>query len=458
MPHSAVVKVFSTTQDPDLDSPWQSLAPENSTGSGVVVAPGKILTGAHVIADSTFLQVQKLEDPDKYTARVVAVSHDADLALLQVDHPNFMADVSPLQIGELPRLRDRVSVVGYPIGGEEISVTEGVVSRIEVQSYTHSGRNLLAVTVDAAINDGNSGGPALIDDRIVGIAFQSLEDAENIGELVPAPILRRFLHGVETGRELAVPGLGIQIQTLENPTIRNSLGLDEEAGGVLIRSSEYDSSSWGVLERGDVLLEIDGHAIAHNATIRYADRHRTSYEVILAERFIGDTLPLRILRAGKERAVTLELRQFCTLVPRSRYDTVPTWFIFGGLVFQVLDLDYLNTWNKWWQRAPKEFVYKYYFGRRTAESRECVVLSKILADEINLGYESFHNESIASLNGSLPVDMKDFVARMDASEGRLTLETSLGGTIVFDVSEARESSQRILERYGIRDDRSKDLR
>jgi S1-C subfamily serine protease len=457
MPHSAVVKVYTTTQEPDFDSPWQSFAPENSTGSGVVVGPNRILTGAHVIANSTFLQVQKLEDPEKYTASVLAVSHDADLALLQVDHPSFMVDVKPMEIGELPALRDRVSVVGYPIGGEEISVTEGVVSRIEVQGYSHSGRNLLAVTVDAAINDGNSGGPALIDDQVVGIAFQSPEEAENIGELVPAPILRRFLRGVETDRELDVPGLGIKIQTLENPTIRSALNLDEKAGGVLIRSSEYGSSAWGALERGDVLFEIDGHAIAHNGTIRYAGRHRTSYSVLLAERFVGDTVHLKIFRGGKEMAVALELKPFCALVPRNRYDIDPTWFIYGGLVFQVLNLDYLGTWNKWWQRAPAEFVYKYYYGRRTADCRECVVLSQVLADEINLGYESLHNESIVSLNGVLPIDMVDFVERMDKTEGRLTLETSLGGTIVFDVAAAREASHRILKRYGIRADRSEGL-
>ena len=227
MPHSAVVKVYVTAQEPDFDSPWQSLAPENSTGSGVVVGAGRVLTGAHVVADATFLQVRKPEDPTKYTASVLAVSHDADLALLRVDHPSFMVDIQPMEIGELPGLRDRVSVVGYPIGGEEISVTEGVVSRIEVQEYTHSGRNLLAVTVDAAINDGNSGGPALGDGKVVGIAFQSLEDAENIGQLVPAPILQAFLRGIESGRELDAPGLGIRTQTLENPTLRNALRLDE---------------------------------------------------------------------------------------------------------------------------------------------------------------------------------------------------------------------------------------
>ena len=120
-----------------------------------------MLTGAHVVANATFLQVQKVSDPNKFVARVEAICHDADLALLAIEDRELHAGRStPDRLGtRLPRLRDRVSVVGYPIGGEEISITEGVVSRIEVQRYSHSERMLLAVTVDAAINDGNSGGP-----------------------------------------------------------------------------------------------------------------------------------------------------------------------------------------------------------------------------------------------------------------------------------------------------------
>lgn len=75
-------------------------------------------------------------------------------------------------------------MVGYPIGGDTISVTSGVVSRIEVSSYSHGSAELLAIQIDAAINSGNSGGPALTDDgKCAGIAFQTLveEDAENIG-------------------------------------------------------------------------------------------------------------------------------------------------------------------------------------------------------------------------------------------------------------------------------------
>src|SRR5262245_28939510 len=186
-----MIRVFATSQDPDSDGPWQARTPTSSTGSAVVIGPGMLLTGAHVVANATFLQVQKPSHPDKAIARVRAVSHDCDLALLEVvDPPDFLSDIQPADLGPMPRLRDQVAVVGYPVGGEEISITEGVVSRIEVQRYSHSQRHLLAVTVDAAINAGNSGGPVFGNNKVVGIAFQKLTRVDNIGESVPTPINR----------------------------------------------------------------------------------------------------------------------------------------------------------------------------------------------------------------------------------------------------------------------------
>src|SRR4029079_8675436 len=116
-----------------------------------------------------------------------------------VDPPGFLDDIQPAELGPMPRLRDEVAVVGYPVGGEEISITEGVVSRIEVQRYSHSQRHLLAVTVDAAINADNSVGQECGDAKVVSIEFQSLTGVNNIGEMVPPPIIRAFLAGVEKG-------------------------------------------------------------------------------------------------------------------------------------------------------------------------------------------------------------------------------------------------------------------
>jgi S1-C subfamily serine protease len=136
---------------------------EHRSGSAVVIPGPCILTAAHVVADATFLTVQRLgNDSLPVPARVAAVCHECDLALLvpqPSDAATFWQDLVPAELGPLPALRSQVYVAGFPEGGQELCITDGVVSRIEGQIYVHSQRRLLAATVDAVINAGNSGGP-----------------------------------------------------------------------------------------------------------------------------------------------------------------------------------------------------------------------------------------------------------------------------------------------------------
>jgi len=454
-----VVRVFATSQDPDFDGPWQARTPSNSTGSAVVIGKGLLLTGAHVVANATFLQIQKISHPDKAIARVKAVSHDCDLALLEVkDPPDFLDDITPAEVGDMPKLRDEVAVVGYPVGGEEISITEGVVSRIEVQRYSHSQRHLLAVTVDAAINAGNSGGPVFDHKhRVVGIAFQKLTGVDNIGEMVPPVIIRAFLDGVQKGKSPEIPALGITTQNLENSLLRKHLGLADGERGVVVLHIDHGGSSDGVLQPRDVITTIDGLPIANNGTVQFLGKHRTRYDVVLGYRYIGDTVKLDIKRAGKPKTVEITLNRWQPLVPRSRYDQPPQYLVYGGLVFQALTRDYLTTWDKWWNKAPKEFLNYYYLGYRTAEQHEVVILTQILADDINIGYSHLYNEAVATLNGRQPLDMVDFVQSLSNARGIIEITTTSGGVIMLDADEVRKATPRILERYHIPRDRTAGL-
>jgi len=452
-----VVRVYCTYQDPDYESPWQTLAPRASTGSGVVIGRGRILTGAHVVANGTFLQVQKGSSPDKVVARIAAISHDSDLALLEVE-PGFTRGIRAAEIGELPRLRDEVSVVGYPVGGEEVSITEGVVSRIEVQRYEHSKRQLLAVTVDAAINDGNSGGPVFHKGKVAGIAFQSLPDADNIGEMVPAPVIETFLAGVRTKRASVVPGLGLGVQQLENPALRASLGLREGEGGVLVNTVQFGTTAAGKLEKGDVILELDGLKIAPNGTVRYRGRFRCQFDVVVGEHFVGDKIQAQVLRAGRRFKTTMTMAPMAWLVPRYEYDVQPSWYTFGGVVFTRLTAEFLRVWGeKWWEKAPDNLVHAYHRGERTEERQELVVLAQVLADELNVGYEHFQHDIVQEVGGKKPRHLAELVAWLDAAKGPVEIRTDIGGVLLFDAPAARKAGARIRQRYHVPADRSRDL-
>ena len=456
-----MVKVFSTSMEYDYESPWQSLSPEAAFGSGVCIPGSFILTAAHVVADATFIQVQKARETTKVVAELYYVDHQCDLALLTVTERGFFDNMKVTEVGTeeyLPSLRRKVQVVGFPIGGEEVSVTEGVVSRVEIQSYTHSRRKLLAITVDAAINSGNSGGPVFLRNKVLGIAVQAYDDAQNIGEIVPCPIIQHFLRRAKTRDRRSFPDFGASFQNLEGKQLRKFKGMDDGEEGVLIKAVSAEQKKHDDIRVGDVLLQVDGRSVSNQGTVHFDSngRFRTIFHVVFHRYQIGDKVPVRVLRDGKREDIHVTLIPWMKLVPRSQYDIEPRFYVFGGLVFQPLTRNFLNVWgdDDWRESAPLTLVYQYYNGSLKDDLKEVVVFSTILADEINVGLNGYQNSVVKEVNGERVVDLLDFVNKVEAiKDGMVQIVTMGNVMLAFDAAEAAASAERILSRYRIARDR-----
>nr|XP_009791860.1 PREDICTED: protease Do-like 9 [Nicotiana sylvestris] len=266
----AVVKVFCVHTDPNFSLPWQRKRQYSSSSSGFIISGKRVLTNAHSVEHHTQVKLKKRGSDTKYLATVLSIGTECDIAMLTVNDDEFWEGVSPLEFGDLPALQDAVTVVGYPIGGDTISVTSGVVSRIEILSYVHVSTELLGLQIDAAINSGNSGGPAFNDKgKCVGIAFQSLkhEDAENIGYVIPTPVIMHFIQDYEkNGAYTGFPVIGVEWQKMENPDLRKSVGMAHNQKGVRIRRVEPTAPESNVLKPSDVILSFDGVDIANDGT------------------------------------------------------------------------------------------------------------------------------------------------------------------------------------------------
>lgn len=459
----SVVKVMCVSDAPDYDQPWQSDGPSSTSGSGAIIETARglrVLTNAHCVANHVFVELRRYGRAQKYEAEVEGLGHECDLALLRVDDDDFFQGTTPIPIGPLPKLRDRVSVCGYPIGGERLSITEGIVSRIELVSYAQSNRELLAVQIDAAINAGNSGGPVIDDGELVGVAFQALDDAESVGYVIATPVVKHFLEDVENGIYEGFPALGVSTQSLEGRAHRRALGLPaSEEGGVLVKQVSYEGSSWSVMEPGDVLLSVDGVTISADGTVEIDDGPLIDFGYVVAERHVGETMPVEIWRHGERMSCLVELRPPPYLVAEDRYDVRPSYLIYGGLLFVPLTRDYLKTWgDSWWQSAPRELVHLYENAMRTPDQREVVVLQKVLADRVNAGYHDLENLVVTHV-GAAPVrDLAHFVSLVEAEPGPyLQVRGSDGTRVVLDRAEVLERQAQILARYGVPRDRSVDL-
>src|SRR5882724_4898217 len=256
----SLVRITATEVAPDYRAPWNAGMLGRGIGAGFVIDGNRIMTNAHVVSNSRYLTVERDGDPNKYPATVLFVAHACDLALLKVASPDFFKNMIPLKFGGIPDLESTVSAYGYPIGGERMSVTTGIVSRIDFQLYTHSSVDShLAIQISAQINPGNSGGPVMQNAKVVGVAFQgySGDVAQGVAYMIPTPVIQRFLTDISNGHYDEYPDLGLVYAKLLNPTQRRFLGLKEDDRGVLVNTVIAAGPSANSLQAGDVLLAID---------------------------------------------------------------------------------------------------------------------------------------------------------------------------------------------------------
>ena len=349
----SVVKVYVTTMEADYRSPWQNYMQEEVTGSGFAVCEeGKmvLLTNAHVVTSYTGVRVRKFGQVTKVKARVLLIAQTADLALLAVDDDEFWKDMIPLELGEVPRLYSNVAVVGYPFGGESGCVTRGVVSRVDTTTYVRGAEALLVVQIDAAINAGNSGGPALDDDfKVAGVAFSGYAgSADNIGFVIPKSVIKNVLFdwlssSDKKGKWGGLCNLGATTQTCENPALRRRLkAMDKkkDRSGVLVtRVAALGCAAKAGLVAGDMILSIDSFQVANDGTVPLRKSERVHFDHCVTSKRRGDLLDLVILRKGRELTLKVTLAALPRLVPLlDGFDASPSYVIIAGLVFMPLSV------------------------------------------------------------------------------------------------------------------------
>lgn len=463
-PEKAVIQIFTFSQEPSWDAPWRWDSVRRSGGSGFVVNTPKgrrIMTNAHVISWARQILVRRFQDPRPFQAELEFAGHDCDLALIRVADDSFFEGIEPLDFGELPEVRSTVVTYGYPAGGEQISYTRGVVSRIELQNYVHPGnRSLLAVQTDAAINPGNSGGPVVQEDKVVGVSFQGTPGLENAGFFIPPEVIGHFMKDVEDGTYHGFPLAGVRMVPLQNPAYRKHLGLPMDSGvGSRVDAIAAIPTTEAVLKADDVLLEVGGFPVASDGTILYRE-NRVAAALAFQRAQHGDTLPLRILRDKQEMSV--ELPVFVYTADRAagnQHDRPPKYFVHAGLVFTPLSQDYVRTFGRdWGDSASAELVYELFYVRHEkpeAARPEPVVLSTLLAHPVNANFNVRGRALVDKINGIRIERMDDVIRAFESrAEGQHLIEfVGKQGFECLDREEALAANAMILKTYGVTNDR-----
>lgn len=457
---AGIVKIYVTRQRPDYTMPWLSRPPASGTGSAFIISRRRLLTNAHVVSDARFLEVQKQGDPRRYKAEVKFIAHDCDLAMLHVPDPAFFNDTEPLPLAKaLPDLTDEVTVLGYPMGGVRLSITRGVVSRIDYSTYTHSGVDRhLVLQVDAAINPGNSGGPVVFDDRVVGLAFQGLSWAENIGYAIPLPVIQHFLADVNDGVYHGYPELGVAHLSLRNPALRADLGVPPDRRGIAVTYVDPYGSAHDRLQLGDVIMAVDGHDVADDGTVEFED-NRVLFAELIERKQWGATVMLEVWRDEQPRRITIPLTNPPDpFVFRREYNTGVRYLVRGGLVFSPLSREYLLAQRR--RQGPHGAHLAYFFEYAKMDDfykrfDEFVVLIRRLPHAINAYAEPFVNSIVTHVNDREIRRLEDIRAAWETPvDGGFHTIRFAGhdDTLVLSAEAAKAAHAELLRGYSVSDD------
>jgi S1-C subfamily serine protease len=465
-PKDSVVRVTASLRYPDPLKPWAKTRPVEVTGTGVVIEGRKILTNAHLVLYATEVNVQSSPGADKIEAKVEGMSIDADLALLSIKKAGFFDKKPALpRARKLPRTQESVVVYGFPVGGEDLSVTKGVVSRIDF-SFEY-GRNLgMVIQVSAAINPGNSGGPAVVDGKMVGLVFSRLDEAENIGYIIPNEEVDAFLKAVQTGKPVdkAAEAAGTSFQSLENATLRRWLKLDDKVKGILVRPPSHPPADYPLREF-DVLTKIGDHDIDNRGWVRVQEGLHVPFTYLVPRLARGGSVPVTVLRSGRAVALSLPVSYQDNSLIRDFRGEHPSYFFHGPLVFSAVKGDAIAQYaqmNQLLYHGKSPIVTRRFERVRFPGEEIVVVTAPMFAHKIAKGYRDPAGKVIAEVNRVKIKNLRHLVETLrDCKDEFLTFRFAEEGSavLVFDRKEMDKVTEEILEENGIAPSRrgSKDM-
>ncbi|HET7536753.1 MAG TPA: trypsin-like peptidase domain-containing protein [Candidatus Didemnitutus sp.] len=455
---NSVVKIFATMRYPDPFKPWSKQAPKDITGTGVVIEGKRILTNAHVALYASQVQVQANQSGDKLPATVEFVAPGIDLAVLKLEDETFF-DTHPaiVRAPKLPLVKDNVMVYGFPTGGTSLSITKGIVSRIEFTGYGFPVSGL-RIQIDAAINPGNSGGPALAGDEMIGLAFSRLGGADNIGYIIPCEEIEIFLKDIADGHYDGKPAMHDMLQSFENPALRTWLKLPKTTEGIIVNHADSPDANYP-LKKWDVITRIGDIPIDNEGMIKVSDQLRVRFPYAIQKLGAKSTVPLTIVRAGKEMTVALPVPTDRPMLIPDLEGEYPPYFIYGPLVFSTATAQLVNpiVANT---KAVSLFVglgnpLVTRRGDKPAFPGEelVVVSSPFFPHKLAKGYDNPISRVVSKVNGTAVKNLGHLVTLLrDATDEFIVFEfAGRGGeSLVFPRKDIVAATDEILNDNGVR--------
>jgi hypothetical protein len=447
----SLVSIEINRKQYDYFQPWTKRV-QTLVKAGLVIGPREILTTADSLDGRTLVRLQKGGRGQWWNAAVKWADYPANLAIITSADDQFWSGLKPVTLADPVKKDGDIQILRWRAGNLEVRKAE--FNRFTVSHPNMSDAVHVQLELSSEIDGVGWSEPAIVGNKVIGLVFGQ---SGNQLQVLPSPFVRSIVAAQKKGR---YPGLGyfdFTWQPAENPETLDYLKLEGEKRGVVVIDVPAKPGAQPVLKPRDVLLHVDGFDIDTQGDYVDPDYgHLLLENLSTRNKWAGDPVRLKIWREGRAQEVVYQLpkaENAARLVPEAPFDQEPEYVIAGGFVFQPLTKNFLRGWGQDWERrAP--FRLAYFRTQDPAPERPAIViLSQVLPDIYNLGYQESRQLVLEKANGRKVNSLPDLQQALKKPvNGFHTLDFMKGDTlqrIVLDAATTEAATKRVLERYGI---------
>ena len=439
----------------DLSQPWKQMPVSKKSGYGCAVGPYEVLTIAENVSDTSFVQARLYGENAYIPATVKSTDYEYNLCLLELDKGAMDGPLTPLTFKELYPKGKQLTAY-WLSAGNHVTTARSTLDRAEMQqSFISFAKTLtfFATNVSRPFADGQL---CCYENDPVGIAAWGTDSDAGI---IPSETINRFLTNCKKEGYNGFATAGFRASALLDPAMRKYLKVpDNIKHGVYVSDVYTIGTGSQELQRGDVILSMNGLGLNPYGRYEHPDYKRISYQHIFQQTPDGETISFEVIRDGETQTLDIASRSIKSdkmLIPYYKYGKQPEYLVVGGYIFQTLVQDYMAMFGSNISGSAPPHLYHYqkdFSFKPTEDRKDIVILSYVLPSEINLGYQQLSQLVVESVNGTKVKSIKHFDEIINSIEDNGAIEISFemdSPIVVIPNHKLKTENPTIAQLYGI---------
>ena len=447
----SMVLLQVTRQAYNYTQPWVRRT-RTTPKVGIVVSENQILTTAEELFDRTLIRLQKGGRGPWVNGNLEWIDYHANLALITVPVASFWQGLKPADLAARSVVEGQIQIARWREGKIESRTAEFSQFTVDMGQLTFVPH--VQLEINSEIQGIGQGEPVVSKSKI--LALVSGREGSRL-KAIPTSFIRSILEARKNGTYKGLGYFPFVWEPSSNVDILSFLKLPGEPRGVVIIDVPKKAGTESGLKVRDIILQVDGFDIDIEGDYKDPDYGYLMLENLATRnRWAGDSIRIKVWRDGQTVDVDYKIPKADyedSLLPDAVYDQEPEYLIVGGLLFAPLTDAYLQSWGGGWKTAAPFRLNYYNQQEAPADHPGLVLLSSVLPDTFNIGYQNLRYVVLDEVNGQKISYLSELEAALKKPiNGYHDIRFAKGDSIqriILDAGQTDAATQRVLQRYRI---------